>query len=596
MNFYTAPEGGKIRLIIEYSGSSAVLLKIIPFMRQPYRCIDGLNKSGTENGGINMAQLCLGCMKENLGEQKCPHCGFDRSAEQPAPFLPLGVKLQQDNYLVGRKIDNNAEGARYIGYSQTMHAPVIIHEFMPAGICGRAKGKTNVVIRGGYEERYKELNDKFLSYYRNIARMRELTAVALIFDIFTENGVSYTVEEYYDSIPFTEFIERRGGSVDWNTARQLFMPLISALSSLHAAGIGHYAVSPENISVTTAGKLRLTGFAIDDIRRSGTNFEPELMDGCAAMEQYMDSAELTEATDIYGFTATLFYALTGKLPENSCDRKPDGKLPIPTAVFKRLPSHVVTALAGGLQVSPKSRIATFEEMRSQLSAAPTVKAMRTEANRSAMQNQAANHYTPKKGSIPGYMWGILSVLMCLLILAVAGVMWIRSHNFSLSFINNTTAEESVESSALESVDPDMIVIPDLVGQNYNEIASKQNTESDYIVIKANEDVFSEKYKEGEIAEQSPEVDTKANKKVTIVVKVSKGSANRELPVVAGQSVEAAVSSLNELGFIASPGNYSASDTVEAGRVIGYENYNAGDMAPYGAKISINISTGSETSS
>ena len=104
-----------------------------------------------------MGQLCLGCMKENLGEQICPYCGFDRSTEQPAPFLPLGVKLQNEDYLVGRKIDNNAEGAKYIGYSEKMHSPVIIHEFMPAGICGRAKGKTNVVVRSGSEERYKEL-------------------------------------------------------------------------------------------------------------------------------------------------------------------------------------------------------------------------------------------------------------------------------------------------------------------------------------------------------------------------------------------------------------------------------------------------------
>ena len=134
-----------------------------------------------------MGQLCLGCMKENLGEKICPICGFNRETEQPAPFLPLGIKLQQDNYLVGRKIENDAEGARYIGYSETMKSPVIIREFMPAGICGRAKGKTNVVIRGGFEEKYKELDDKFLSYYRTIARLRELSAVAPIFDIFTEN-------------------------------------------------------------------------------------------------------------------------------------------------------------------------------------------------------------------------------------------------------------------------------------------------------------------------------------------------------------------------------------------------------------------------
>ncbi len=543
-----------------------------------------------------MTQLCLGCMKENLGEQICPFCGFDRSSEQPAPFLPLGVKLQQDNYLVGRRIENNSEGTRYIAYSEAMSSPVIIHEFMPAGISGRAKGKTNVVIRSGFEERYKEVNDKFLSYYRTIARMRELTAVAPIYDIFTENGVSYTVEEYYDSIPFTEFVERRGGSLDWNTARQLFMPLISALSTLHSAGIGHYAVSPENIVVTTSGKLRLIGFAIDDIRRSGTNFEPELMDGCAAMEQYMDGGEISEATDIYGFTATLFYALTGRLPENSCDRKTDGKLPIPTSVFKRLPSHVVTALAGGLQVLPKKRIQTFEEMRTHLSAAPTVKAMRTEADRNAIQTQTANRYTPKKSGVPGYAWGVISVLACLLILAVAGILWIYQHPTSnIGFIINNEEESQTESSAEESIDPNVIHIPDLVGQNYNDVVAKQTAESDYIVIKSNEDVFSEIYKEGEIAEQSPEVSTKANKKATIVVKVSKGPANRELPVIAGQPVETAVSALNQQGFIASPGNYTASDTVQSGMVIGYENYNAGDKAPYGAKISINISTGPEDS-
>ena len=543
-----------------------------------------------------MGQLCLGCMKENNGENICPLCGFDKSTVQPAPFLPLGVKLQEDNYLVGRKIENNAEGAKYLGFSEKMNSPVIIHEFMPAGICGRAKGKTNVVIRGGYEEEYEKLNQKFLDYYRTIARMRELSAVAPIFDIFTENGVSYTVEEYFDSIPFTEFIERRGGSVDWNTARQLFMPIITALSTLHESGIGHYAVSPENISVTPSGKLRLEAFAIDDIRRSGTSFEAELMDGCAALEQYMDNSELNEATDIYGFTATLFYALTGRLPENSSDRKPDGRLPIPTAVFKKLPSHVVQALAGGLQVSPKKRIQTFEEMRDQLTAAPAVKAIRTEVSRSARQSEAANGYTPKKGGVPGYAWAILSVLSCMLILLIAGIIWINDHpvtNLTI-FTPQTEEEESSEQSEEQSVDPNIISVPNLVGKNYNDIIAKQSGDSDYTIIKANEEIFSDKYAEGQIVSQSPEANSKAGKSVVIVVTVSKGFSNRELPVIAGQSVDTAVTALNEQGFIASPGNYVSSDTVEAGKVVGYENYNAGDLAPYGSKISINISTGPES--
>lgn len=542
-----------------------------------------------------MSHLCYGCMKENNGEQVCPFCNFDKSSVQPAPFLPLGTELQNGAYIVGRKLDNNAEGAKYIGFSKSMNQQVIIREFMPASICGRAKGKKKVVIRKGYEDKCKQLNEKFLGYYRTIARMRgETSAVTPIFDIFSENGVSYTVDEYYDSIPFTEYIERRGGKIDWNTARPLFMPLIAALSALHSAKIGHYAVSPENILVTASGKLRLAGFAIEDIRKSGTDFEPELMDGCAAVEQYTGKEELSEATDIYGFTATLFYALTGRLPENSNERKSDGKLPIPTSVFKRLPSHVVTALAGGLQVNSEKRIQTFEEMRNQLSAAPTVKAIRNEANRNAMQSEVAQNYTPKRGGVPGYAWAVLSVLTCVLILLIAGIVWISQHPMSNFFIPiaNEASEESVEES---SVDPNMISIPNLVGKSYEEIVSKQNSNSDYIVIKANEETFTDKYEEGVICAQSPEEGVRANKGVTIVVTVSKGLQNRELPVIGGQPLDTAVKSLSEQGFIAS-GNYVSSDTVEAGKVIGYENYNAGDMAPYGAKIVINISTGPEKSS
>lgn len=542
-----------------------------------------------------MAQLCLGCMQENNGEQICPHCGFDRTSEQSAPFLPLGTILQEQRYLVGKKIDNNAEGARYIGYDNFMHSPVVINEFMPVGICGRARGKVDVVIRGGYEETYKKLNESFLEYYRTVARMRELSAIAPIYDIFSENGVSYTIEESFESIPFVEYIERRGGNIDWNTARPLFMPLLSTLSSIHNAGIGHYGIAPENLVVTSSGKLRLTGFAIKEVRETGGFCDPELFDGCAALEQYNSGSKLDEATDVYGFTATLFYALTGRLPENSNMRKPDGKLPIPTAVFKRLPPHVVTALAGGLQVLQTNRIQTFEKLRAQLSAAPTVKAIQTEATRSAIQNEMVQNYTPKKKTgVPGFVWATLSVLLCILILLVAGIIWMQDNPFNTWFTSDEQVSEVSEESDNSSTNPNEIQVPNLVGKNFDELLARQSNDSEYIIIKANEEIFSDKYAEGEIVSQTPEAGISAEKGVVIVVTVSKGLTTRELPSISGQSVENAVRLLTNNGFIAT-GNYVSSDTVEAGKVIGYENYNAGDFAPFGSKITINISTGPETS-
>jgi serine/threonine-protein kinase len=49
----------------------------------------------------------------------------------------------------------------------------------------------------------------------------------------------------------------------------------------------------------------------------------QLYSGCAAPEQYLDNQKLDVPTDIYGLTATLFYALTGKLPANAKEREKD---------------------------------------------------------------------------------------------------------------------------------------------------------------------------------------------------------------------------------------------------------------------------------
>ena len=125
-----------------------------------------------------MSQLCLGCMCEINGEQKCPHCGFDKDSVQSAPFLPLGTILQE-RYLVGKQIDNSVEGAYYIGYDNFMHSAIVIHEFLPSGICGRAPGNVDLVIREGSEQTFETLKKSFLEYYRTLARLRELSSITL---------------------------------------------------------------------------------------------------------------------------------------------------------------------------------------------------------------------------------------------------------------------------------------------------------------------------------------------------------------------------------------------------------------------------------
>lgn len=547
-----------------------------------------------------MSQLCLGCMCEINGEQKCPHCGFDKDSVQPAPFLPLGTILQE-RYLVGKQIDNSVEGAYYIGYDNFMHSVIVIHEFLPSGICGRAPGNVELVIRDGSEQTFETLKKSFLEYYRTLARLRELSSITPIYDIFSENGTCYTVEEKLDCITFGEYIERSGGSIDWNTARPMFMPVLSALTSIHEAGITHFGINPESLVVTPAGKLRLQSFAIREVRQQNNLIAAELFDGCSAPEQYDSNAYLDERTDVYGFTATLFFALTGRLPEDADKRKPDGKLPLPTSVFKQLPPHVVTALAGGLQVLRSARTKSCEELKTQLSAAPTVRAIQNEATRNAAQAAAVRSYNAKKKSgIPGFAWVLVSCLSALLIFVVAAIIWISQSNFNIVISDNSesstaseTAASSTASVVSETSDPNSTVAPNLIDKEYSRVLS-ESSGADYTILQESEAMFNSTIQEGNIVSQIPEAGSVISKGSTIVVVVSKGPQQRELPAINNLTVEEAIKTLSEMGFIVNKAEV-ANDQVAKGSVIGYKDYKVGDTAPYGSKLTITVSIGAETS-
>ena len=190
-----------------------------------------------------------------------------------------------------------------------------------------------------------------------------------IYDIFQQNHTAYVISEWTEHITLAEYVERSGGRLEWNAARALFMPVLSGLSDLYQAGVRHLGLSPDNLIITQSGKMKLWGFCVRSVRQTGTQLEPELFRGCAAVEQYSEPNKISQATDVYGFTAVLFYALTGELPQEAVKRRNDGRLLIPTNILKQIPPHIVTALANGLQVEPDRRTQTFERLRAELSAA-----------------------------------------------------------------------------------------------------------------------------------------------------------------------------------------------------------------------------------
>ena len=530
--------------------------------------------------------LCMGCMQELNGSVICPNCHFDNSEVQSAPFLPFGTELA-GRYVTGTGLETNGESTRYIAFDKQTGDVVIVSEFLPIGLFSRDEGQTELKVN--YDDRlaFNKLKDEFISYFRIISELKDLSALTNIVDVFEENNTAYAIEEKEDLIPFEEYIERSNGHLDWDIARPLFMPVISALEALHKRGVGHYAVAPKNLFITASGKIRMAGYATENERKRGTALKSQLFSGAAAPEQYEDNFPLDDITDIYGLCSTLFYALTGHLPKSAVERLKDSRLLMSTSTVKSLPPHVVSALANGLQVQRENRITDFDELRSQLSVAHTAKAIQDEISRTASMNITKEQSRRNNGMSHASIVTI-SVAITVLVLGIAGVFWLMQNPFAGLFPGNTDAT-AASTSSTEWTGP---VVPNYVGMKYEDVVKAAASDDSVVVYRNYNDAYSDKYADGVVMEQYPPAGSKVEQEdgITVSVTVSLGAQMRELPAIQGNKIDEAAQSLADAGLLATA-EYQYSDTVAENRVIGYKNHVAGDTLESGSNIIIIVSKG-----
>ena len=531
--------------------------------------------------------LCMGCLNElPVGDTICTVCGFDSREKQSAPFLAYGTVLN-DKYVVARDIETNGESTRYLGYDKTNGKVLSVREFLPIGLFTRNEGETKLFVGDGEKESYDKALADFISYYETVNSLTDKTAMINIIEIFSANNTAYVIEENDDLISFTEYVDHNGGHLEWDVARPLFMPIITLLENLHKAGVGHYAVSPANLYVTSAGKLKLGGFSTENERKRGTMLKSQLYSGCAAPEQYQPDSTLDTATDIYGLTASLFYALTGNLPANAKEREKDARLLISTNTVKRLPPHVVTALANGLQMKSDQRIADFDELRAQLSVASTVQAIQDEISRTASMTPIKNDVERKQSSVNPTLVGLIATIVALLLFAAVGLLWLPTNPLMGLFTNGSTVPMTVAPPTEEWTGP---VMQNYVNMKYEDVVNGFAG----TVKKAADGEWSDTVEKGCIISQEPA----AGEPVTdtsnmfLYVVVSKGPEKTKLPDVVDKSYSAAAEEITNLGLIALM-DVEYSDTVAEGKVIEYVDHRAGDEVESGSEVTIKVSRGAK---
>ncbi|MCC8023440.1 MAG: protein kinase, partial [Clostridiales bacterium] len=257
----------------------------------------------------NYDNLCMGCMKPLTEGSVCPRCKTDNSVPQNYPYLPLKTILN-DQYLVGEMIEHTSDGVTYMGYDLRLKTPIRIREFMPRNLSTRIAGNNQIVITPGKNRDYQECLLNFLELWRSLAKMRELSAIIPVYDIFELYGTAYAISENMEYVTLRDYLLRSPeGNISWDKARSLLMPVLSTLIALHNNGIIHRAISPTNLVVCKDGKVRLTGFSIWQSNSQQSCLVFQEQSGYNALEQYDNNEKQGPWTDVYGFATTLYRPL-----------------------------------------------------------------------------------------------------------------------------------------------------------------------------------------------------------------------------------------------------------------------------------------------
>ncbi|MBR5616989.1 MAG: protein kinase [Oscillospiraceae bacterium] len=322
---------------------------------------------------------CPGCMNIKSGAV-CEHCGYDERRQNAPHQLQIGTALQ-DRYLVGRALGQGGFGITYLGWNRYLEKKVAIKEYYPAIFVDRnATYDTTVVCRTEQmEEFFAENRMRFLREAKTLAKLEEVPQIVSILDFFEANNTAYIVMEYLQGSDLRAYVKKKGGCLSPTETFNIMRPVMAALVKVHEAGLVHRDISPDNIMLQYDGSVKLMDFgAVRSVNNAAVDKELTqatqaiVKHGFAPVEQYSAKGSIGPWTDEYALCATMYYCMTGKVPENVHDRIDEDK-DIDWDTVAGLTDRQKEILQKGMAIRAKDRHHDIRQLMEALFAQPAPK-------------------------------------------------------------------------------------------------------------------------------------------------------------------------------------------------------------------------------
>jgi serine/threonine-protein kinase len=302
-------------------------------------------------------------------------CGDCRGKADADPWQALAAMLEK------ARVKRNGEPAPTIEGYEVLHL-LGVGGSGAVYLARRKKDGVSVAVkvllaRVAVDEKTKK---KFLQEMELLRSLRHPNIVSF-FDQGSVGGAFYFVMEFCNAGSLADLMNRRGGKVPLDEAKNIMLQTLDGLAFAHAKGIVHRDLKPGNILLVgnkSDRKVKVSDFGL------AKNFEQAGLSGLTLTgnfggtlyymprEQIVNFKRVKPVSDVWSIAATFYIMLTGWLPRDfPKDKDPlavvldGGVIPI----RKRdgnIPKPLAAVIDRALEIKPKSRFQDAKEMREAL--------------------------------------------------------------------------------------------------------------------------------------------------------------------------------------------------------------------------------------
>jgi serine/threonine protein kinase/beta-lactam-binding protein with PASTA domain len=468
-----------------------------------------------------------------------------------------------------------------------------------------------------------------------------------IYDVGSENGLHYIVMEYVEGITLKTYIEKKG-QLSFKEAVSIAIQVGRGIEAAHNKNIVHRDIKPQNIMISTEGKVKVTDFGIARAATSNTISSDVMGSVHYSSPEQARNGFVDGKSDIYSLGIVMYEMVTGRVPFDgdttvavAIQHLQEEMVP-PSVYAPNLPISMEKIILKCTQKNPDRRYSSMTALLADLRKAlispnedfvvmvPLANQDKTRVigadDLNQIKKQTANVYVDpasikiqepvidddddddddiddedgdinpkmeKAITIMGIAAGVVIIIIIIyLCITLAGGM---KSGKNTSSNTETTKTETQTGDSQSTQIKDGVVVPSLTGKTMDQ--AKQELNGTGLGIRQAGTASSDTVEKGQIISQDPADGKTVEKNTTIEVIISSGAADGsskntvDIPNVVGQSETDASAALTAKGFnVTKTTSYSSS--VAEGYVIS-QTPNGDTQGKEGNTITLEISLGSE---